>query len=98
MAPELSVTDYCKMLAERGDVDKLENMNQLAYSQIASLVQHEQNQKMMAMMDQAKSGKEVPIDNNMQQQMAMAFQQQMMMMNAMQNFNNGNVDPNAMPQ
>ena len=98
MAPELSVTDYCKMLAERGDVDKLENMNQLAYSQIANLVQHEQQQKMMAMMDQAKSGKEVPIDNNMQQQMAMAFQQQMMMMNAMQNFNNGNVDPNAMPQ
>jgi hypothetical protein len=32
MAPELSVTDYCNMLAERGEVDKLENMNQLAFS------------------------------------------------------------------
>ena len=100
MAPELSVTEYCKMLADRGHVDKLENMNQLAFSQIANLVQHEQQQKMMAMVEQAKSGKEVPMDNVMQQQMAMNFQQQMMMMAQMQNFNNGNVDPNGqqMPQ
>ena len=46
MAPDLTVLEYCKMLAERGDTEKLQQLSQHAYTQISFVVQ--QNQFMQA--------------------------------------------------
>ena len=37
-APDLSVLAYCKMLAERGDAEKLDQLSKIAYSQISFVV------------------------------------------------------------